>query len=199
MTSITVPEASSTHYRLRNRRPARRDIEVWDVYGSSWMILVTGGAGFIGSHIVDALLSAGQPVRVLDAVLQSAHRDTPELNPDAETVIGDVRDPAVVAAALEGVSAVCHQAAMVGLGVDILDMPDYVGHNDLGTAVLLAELARRGFDGRFVLASSMVVYGEGRYRCGEHGLVPARGARIEPGATCGTLVTGFGFRSIEPE
>jgi dTDP-L-rhamnose 4-epimerase len=62
---------------------------------------------------------------------------------------------------------------MVGLGVDILDMPDYVAHNDLGTAVLLAELARRRFAGRLVLASSMVVYGEGRYRCAEHGQVPA--------------------------
>jgi dTDP-L-rhamnose 4-epimerase len=137
------------------------------------MILVTGGAGFIGSHIVDALLEAGRPVRVLDAVLDTAHREAPELNPDAELIVGDVRDPAIVAASLEGVSAVCHQAAMVGLGVDLLDMPAYVSHNDLGTAVLLAELARRHFDGRFVLASSMVVYGEGRYRCAQHGLVPA--------------------------
>jgi dTDP-L-rhamnose 4-epimerase len=137
------------------------------------MILVTGGAGFIGSHIVDALLEAGEPVRGLDAMLESAHREPPELNPDAEMIVGDVRDPAVVAAALDGVTAVCHQAAMVGLGVDILDMPDYVGHNDLGTAVLLAEMARSGFDGRLVLASSMVVYGEGRYRCAKHGLVPA--------------------------
>ena len=141
------------------------------------MILVTGGAGFIGSHIVDLLVEAGQPVRVLDALLASAHRETPELNPAVELIVGDVGDAEVLARALDGVTAVCHQAAMVGLGVDILDMPTYVGHNDLGTAVLLAELARRGFGGRFVLASSMVVYGEGRYRCAEHGLVapPARG------------------------
>jgi dTDP-L-rhamnose 4-epimerase len=137
------------------------------------MILVTGGAGFIGSHIVDALIAAGEPVRVLDVVLANAHREPPEINPDAELIVGDVRDPAVVADALDGVTAVSHQAAMVGLGVDILDMPDYVAHNDLGTAVLLAELARRRFAGRLVLASSMVVYGEGRYRCAEHGLVPA--------------------------
>ncbi len=84
---------------------------------------------------------------------------------------GDVRDAATVATALADVDAVCHQAAMVGLGVDILDLPDYVSHNDLGTAVLLRELARRGFDGRVVLASSMVVYGEGRYRCELHGIV----------------------------
>lgn len=137
------------------------------------MILVTGGAGFIGSHIVDLLIATGQRVRVLDAVLASAHRETPEVNSEAEMVIADVRDADALAAALDGVTAVCHQAAMVGLGVDISDMPMYVGHNDLGTAVLLAELARRRFAGRFVLASSMVVYGEGRYRCAEHGLAPA--------------------------
>jgi dTDP-L-rhamnose 4-epimerase len=137
------------------------------------MILVTGGAGFIGSHIVDLLVEAGAPVRVLDVLLDSAHRETPELNPAAELVVGDVRNREDLARALDGVTAVCHQAAMVGLGVDILDMPTYVGHNDLGTAVLLAELARREFAGRVVLASSMVVYGEGRYRCDEHGLVAA--------------------------
>ncbi len=142
------------------------------------MILVTGGAGFIGSHIVDQLIAAGHPVRVLDAVLSSAHREMPEVNPSAELIVGDVRDAEVVAGVLDGVTGVCHQAAMVGLGVDILDMPAYVGHNDLGTAVLLAELARRDFAGRLVLASSMVVYGEGRYRCAEHGRVapPARAA-----------------------
>jgi dTDP-L-rhamnose 4-epimerase len=135
------------------------------------MILVTGGAGFIGSHIVEQLIAEGQEVRILDALLPSAHREQPEIPPEAEFVEGDVRDPAVVATAVDGVDAVCHQAAMVGLGADILDLPDYVTHNDLGTAVLLAELARRHFDGRVVLASSMVVYGEGRYRCATHGLV----------------------------
>jgi len=144
------------------------------------MILVTGGAGFIGSHIVELLLAEGQQVRVLDALLPSAHRSPPAINPEAEFIDGDVRDPMVVAAALRGVDGVCHQAAMVGLGADILDLPDYVGHNDLGTAVLLAELARAGFSGRVVLASSMVVYGEGRYRCATHGLVspPPRLAQV---------------------
>jgi dTDP-L-rhamnose 4-epimerase len=135
------------------------------------MILVTGGAGFIGSHIVEQLLAEGSQVRVLDALLPGAHRVRPDMPPEAELIEGDVRDARVVAAALDGVDRVCHQAAMVGLGVDILDMPDYVSHNDLGTAVLLAELARRGFEGRVVLASSMVVYGEGRYRCAAHGVV----------------------------
>jgi dTDP-L-rhamnose 4-epimerase len=84
----------------------------------------------------------------------------------------DVRDAGAVDAALRGVDAVCHQAAMVGLGLDLADAPSYVGCNDLGTAVLLAAMARAGVD-RLVLASSMVVYGEGAYTCGEHGAVPA--------------------------
>jgi dTDP-L-rhamnose 4-epimerase len=134
------------------------------------MVLVTGGAGFIGSHVADALLEAGEEVRVLDAFLPAAHRERPGyLDPRAELIEGDVRDPDVVARAVEGVSAVSHQAAMVGLGVDIGDIADYVAHNDLGTAVLLRAL--RGFKGRLVLGSSMVVYGEGRYRCPEHGVV----------------------------
>jgi dTDP-L-rhamnose 4-epimerase len=135
------------------------------------MILVTGGAGFIGAEIAAQLLAADVQVRVLDALLPSAHREPPALPDGVSFIAGDVRDPAVVSAALEGVEAVCHQAAMVGLGADILDLPDYVSHNDLGTAVLLAELARRRFSGRVVLASSMVVYGEGRYRCAADGPV----------------------------
>ncbi|HEX3802507.1 MAG TPA: NAD-dependent epimerase/dehydratase family protein [Solirubrobacteraceae bacterium] len=135
------------------------------------MILVTGGAGFIGSHIVELLVADGHEVRVLDMVLPSAHRERPQVHPDAEFIEGDVRDAAVLVDALADVDAVCHQAAMVGLGADIRDLPDYVSHNDLGTAMLLGELARREFEGRVVLASSMVVYGEGRYRCERDGIV----------------------------
>ncbi|HWT95722.1 MAG TPA: NAD-dependent epimerase/dehydratase family protein [Solirubrobacteraceae bacterium] len=136
-------------------------------------VLVTGGAGFIGSHVVDELLALGHDVRVLDHFHPLAWgSSTPPALPDGvELVRGDVRDGSVVASALDGVDAVCHQAAMVGLGVDLDDIADYVGHNDLGTAVLLRELGRRAFAGRFVLASSMVVYGEGRYACPEHGVV----------------------------
>ncbi|HEX5617591.1 MAG TPA: NAD-dependent epimerase/dehydratase family protein [Solirubrobacteraceae bacterium] len=152
-------------------------------------ILVTGGAGFIGSHVVDALLDAGHDVRVLDTLLEAAHREPPDyLDPRADWIEGDLRDPDTAARAVAGVSAVSHQAAMVGLGADIGDIADYVAHNDLGTAVLLRALAARSFRGRIVLASSMVVYGEGRYACGEHGIVrpPARPAadleagRFEP-------------------
>jgi dTDP-L-rhamnose 4-epimerase len=152
-------------------------------------ILVTGGAGFIGSHVVEALLDGGHDVRVLDTLLAAAHRTRPDyLDPRADWIEGDVRDPDTAARAVAGVSAVSHQAAMVGLGADIGDIADYVAHNDLGTAVLLRALAARGFAGRLVLASSMVVYGEGRYACAEHGIVrpPARPAtaldagRFEP-------------------
>ena len=137
-------------------------------------VLVTGGAGFIGSHIVDALLEQGHEVRVLDTLLASAHRERPDyLDRRAEWIEGDLRDAQVAARAVAGVSAVSHQAAMVGLGTDIGDIADYVGHNDLGTAILLRALAADGFDGRLVLASSMVVYGEGRYACAEHGVVHA--------------------------
>ena len=135
-------------------------------------VLVTGGAGFIGSHVVDALLDSGRDVRVVDVLLPAAHRDRPDyLDPRAEWIEGDLRDPATAARAVAGVGAVSHQAAMVGLGADIRDIADYVAHNDLGTAVLLRALAERGFPGRLVLASSMVVYGEGRYACREHGIV----------------------------
>jgi dTDP-L-rhamnose 4-epimerase len=108
-------------------------------------ILVTGGAGFIGTHVMAALADAGHEPVVLD------RRHHPA---------GDIRDRATVEAALRGVDAVVHQAAMVGMGVNLDDLPEYASHNDLGTAVLLAAMARAGVR-RLVLASSMVVYGEG--------------------------------------
>jgi dTDP-L-rhamnose 4-epimerase len=136
------------------------------------IVLVTGGGGFVGSHVVDALAATGRDVRVLDA------RGAPHAPPGVDVHRGDVRDPAAVEAALDGVGAVCHQAAMVGLGADVGDLAGYVSHNDLGTAVLLRALALRRFRGPLVLASSMVVYGEGRYTCPEHGVV-APGPRAE--------------------
>ena len=129
-------------------------------------VLVTGGAGFVGSHVVDALVEAGHGVRVLD--LRAGDVAARE---GVECVTADVRDGGALEAALDGVDAVCHQAAMVGLGIDLDDIAGYVSHNDLGTAVLLRALARRSFRGPLVQASSMVVYGEGRYACREHGVV----------------------------
>ena len=150
-------------------------------------VLVTGGAGFIGAAVVDALLAAGDEVRVLDALLPEVHAGgwPASLDDRAERLHGDVRNPDDVQWALEGVDAVCHQAAMVGLGVDLQDLPLYVGHNDLGTAVLLAAMARADV-GRLVLASSMVVYGEGRYSCTEHGIV-------RPGPRAETSLASGGF------
>jgi dTDP-L-rhamnose 4-epimerase len=143
-------------------------------------VLVTGGAGFVGSHVVDALLDEGREVRALDVLLPAAHRERPAyLDPRAEWIEGDLRDPGVAARAVDGVDAVSHQASMVGLGVDIGDIADYVAHNDLGTAVLLRALAARSFAGPLVLASSMVVYGEGRYACPDHGLVRPAARRPE--------------------
>jgi len=136
------------------------------------VILITGGAGFIGSHVADALLATGYPVRILDALLPAVHEQAPDYLPtEAELVRGDVRDRDTVRRALRGVEHVCHQAAMVGMGGDFADVTDYVAHNDAGTATLLSELAATGFAGRLVLASSMVVYGEGRYECPHDGTV----------------------------
>jgi dTDP-L-rhamnose 4-epimerase len=135
-------------------------------------ILITGGAGFIGSHIVDALLDDDHEVRVLDSL--AAHNSSPEyLPPEADLRQADVTDTDAVRSAIDGVDAICHQAAMVGFGVDIGDIADYVRNNDLGTAVLLRELAASRFAGRVVVASSMVVYGEGRYECSGCGAMPA--------------------------
>ncbi|HEY5170557.1 MAG TPA: NAD-dependent epimerase/dehydratase family protein [Acidimicrobiia bacterium] len=137
-------------------------------------VLVTGGAGFIGSHVVDALVDDGHEVRVLDALLPAAHRSAPEwCNDGAGYVWGDVTDTDTIERAVRGIDAVSHQAAMVGLGIDFDDVTDYVHHNDFGTATLLRALHRVRFRGRLTLASSMVVYGEGRYRCSAHGEVGA--------------------------
>jgi len=137
-------------------------------------VLVTGGAGFIGSHIVDQLVAADHEVVVLDSLHPAAHRTRPDdLHPSVAYHWDDVKDRSAVTVLARGVDAVCHQAAMVGLGVDFSDVTDYVAENDLGTAVLLRSLHDLDWTGRLVLASSMVVYGEGRYRCEEHGLTRA--------------------------
>ena len=135
-------------------------------------ILVTGGAGFIGSHLVDELVEHGHRVRVLDAVVEQVHGDAgPQyVNPDAEFLQGDVCDADLVNRALEGVDVVFHKAAEVGVGQSMYEITRYVRANDLGTAVLLdAIVKRRPQIKKLVVASSMSIYGEGAYACGNCG------------------------------
>ncbi len=148
-------------------------------------VLVTGGAGFIGSTIVDQLIDTGVSVTILDNLSATAHSVVPSyLNPRARFVHGDVRDDAAWRQAMQDVDAVCHQAGRVGLGVDFGDARSYVDDNDVGWAVGLGVLHDTDFAGRIVLASSMVVYGEGRYRCPTDGIVrpgPRRTVDLDAG------------------
>jgi dTDP-L-rhamnose 4-epimerase len=133
---------------------------------------VTGGAGFIGSHIVDTFVEAGCDVIVIDSLNPDAHSKEPSyLNASAQYEWLDVRLVGEHPELLENIDAVCHQASMVGLEAAFSDVAKYVAHNDLGTAALLQALDASSWRGRFILASSVVVYGEGAYRCGEHGRV----------------------------
>jgi dTDP-L-rhamnose 4-epimerase len=129
-------------------------------------VLITGGAGFIGSHLADELLRRGYRVRALDLLSEQVHgisRGRPDyLNEDVELVVGDVRDRARVEAALKGIDAVFHLAAAVGVGQSMYQIADYTSINNLGTAVLLEALLDRRV-GRLVVASSMSIYGEGLY------------------------------------
>jgi dTDP-L-rhamnose 4-epimerase len=134
-------------------------------------VLVTGGDGFVGSHVVELLVDDGHEVVVVDSHEPSAHRTPPTPHPGVAHRRHPVGDLDAMREAVSGCDAVCHQAARVGLGVDYADVVDYVHHNDLGTAVLLRALHDTGFTGRYVFASSMVVYGEGSYRCDDHGQV----------------------------
>ena len=131
-------------------------------------VMLTGAAGFIGTRVAEAVAAAGHEVVAVDAMLPAAHGPGAELSAGVRRV--DVRDAAALAPLLEGVDVVCHQAAVVGAGVDAADAPSYGSHNDFGTAVLLAEMFAAGCQ-RLVLASSMVVYGQGSYECPDHGLV----------------------------
>lgn len=129
-------------------------------------VLLTGAAGFIGARVDTALRDAGHDVVAVDAMLAAAHGPGAEPPPDCRVL--DIREAAALAPLLTGVDVVCHQAAVVGAGVNAADAPSYGSHNDYGTTVLLAEMFAAGCE-RLVLASSMVVYGQGRYDCPEHG------------------------------
>ena len=130
-------------------------------------ILITGGAGFIGSHLADELLLHGYRVRVLDSLSPQVHGAEGGrpiyLDPDVELRVGDVRDPATLRQALTGVEAVYHFAASVGVGQSMYRVADYCSVNDLGTAVLLEGLLQHPVR-KLIVASSMSIYGEGLYQ-----------------------------------
>ena len=134
-------------------------------------VLLTGAAGFIGARIGTTLCEAGHDVIAVDAMLPAAHGSTVQAPADCRVL--DIRDASALAPLMKDVDVVCHQAAVVGAGVNAADAPSYGTHNDYGTAVVLAEMFAADCR-RLVLASSMVVYGQGRYDCPQHGLVDPR-------------------------
>ncbi len=136
--------------------------------GTEKRVLITGGAGFIGSHLADELLARGYAVRVLDCLHPQVHEDGVRpsyLHPEVELITGDVRDPAAVEKALENIDYVYHFAARVGVGQSMYEICDYSNTNVMGTAVLLEALGKRPVE-KLIVASSMSVYGEGLYNDG---------------------------------
>src|SRR5918997_4769333 len=129
-------------------------------------VLVTGGAGFIGSHLTDLLLESGFTVRLLDALSPQVHGTAGPptyLNPEAELIVGDVRNRALVERAVRGVDYVVHLAAAVGVGQSMYEIVSYTDTNEVGTAMLLEVLSKHPVE-RLVCASSMSIYGEGLAR-----------------------------------
>jgi dTDP-L-rhamnose 4-epimerase len=142
-------------------------------------VLITGGAGFIGSHLADRLLADGHAVRALDNLDPQVHPDgeRPDyLDPAVELQVGDVRDHEAVARALDDIDAVVHFAAAVGVGQSMYEIERYTSINAIGAAVVLEEaVAKRDAIGKLLVASSMSIYGEGQYRnpkTGESGIAP---------------------------
>jgi dTDP-L-rhamnose 4-epimerase len=164
-------------------------------------ILLTGAAGFIGSAVSRALAESGAEVVAVDLMLEQAH-GTAEPPPGVHRL--DVREAGSWTELLRGVDVVVHQAALVGLGARVADLPAYASHNDVGTAALLAAMHEAGVD-RLVLASSMVVYGEGRYVCPTHGVQRpvARGpAHLEAGRfenPCPVCGAGLAWALVEED
>lgn len=137
-------------------------------------VLITGGAGFVGSHLADALLDLGHKVRIFDNLTEQVHQGGVPgyLSPEAELVRGNIQDAAAVRRALDGIEVVFHLAAAVGVGQSMYEIEHYMGTNTQGTAVLLQELLNRKSQvEKLVLASSMSIYGEGKYLCAQCGAV----------------------------
>ncbi len=137
-------------------------------------VLVTGGCGFLGSHLVDRLLKDGHRVRVYDLLEPQVHmgKKPAYLNKGAEYIFGDVRNKDKLKAALKGIEVVFHEAAQVGVGQSMYEIEKYVSHNSLGTAVLLDLIVNsKNRINKLVVASSMSIYGEGAYRCKSCGVV----------------------------
>src|SRR4051812_41520823 len=137
-------------------------------------VLITGGAGFIGSHLADELLEQGYAVRVLDNLAAQVHGPSGQrpsyLNPEIELLHGDVRNREMVRQALRGIDAVFHFAAMVGVGQSMYEVAEYTSVNNEGTANLLQALIEKPVE-RLIVASSMSLYGEGLYRTADGTLV----------------------------
>ncbi len=156
-------------------------------HGANRRVLVTGGAGFIGSHLVDALLERGYAVRVYDNLEPQVHGGLREegkwpayLSPEAERILGDIRDREALRRALQDVDVVVHLAARVGVGQSMYEIESYVDVNVRGTAVLLDLLANeRHRVCRLIVASSMSAYGEGQYECECCGVVYPAGRSEE--------------------
>ncbi len=133
-------------------------------------VLITGGAGFIGSHLTDHLLKEGYPVRILDCLEPQVHpggKRPDYLSPEAELIVGSIEDKATLSSALDGCSRVIHLASLVGVGQSMYEIERYTKTNVLGTASLLQTLVdRKERPARLIVASSMSLYGEGQYRCG---------------------------------
>jgi dTDP-L-rhamnose 4-epimerase len=165
-------------------------------------VRVTGSAGFIGRATHDELVARGHEVVGLDALLPAAHG--PGAAAPEGTRRADVRAPEAWRDLLAGVDAVCHLAAMVGAGTSARDLPAYAAHNDLGTATVLAAMHEAGVRA-LVQASSMVVYGEGRYRCERHGVqrpLPRRVADLDDGRfenRCGSCGSALGWELVDED
>lgn len=136
-------------------------------------ILVTGGAGFIGSHIVDELIKEGHYVRIFDNLEPQVHNQAPKyLNKDAEFINGDMRDVPALEAVIKDIEVIFHEAAMVGVGQSMYQVKRYVDVNTAGTANLLDLLVNKDHDvKKLIVASSMSIYGEGTYSCEDCGVV----------------------------